>query len=286
MSAIAAPADRRFRRHHVKPSRHQRTWRALVKPLLLYGVLTALLGYGLSHRAAIAHARVLEINRIVVRGNERLSTGEVLAMLEGLRGQSVLWTDLDAWRTRLRASPWVRDAGLRRSLPSTVEVVVSERQPMGIGRISGDMYLVDEHGVVIDQYGPQYADLDLPIVDGLSLVNSGSLTDEARAEFASRVLTSLRAKPQIARRLSQIDVADLHNALVILNGDPAVLQLGDDQFLPRLPSYLELAPTLRERVAEIDYVDLRFDDRVYVRPAQGAAKAGLHQIREHPEGWK
>jgi hypothetical protein len=80
-------------------------------------------------------------------------------------------------------------------------------------------------------------------------------------------MTALRAKPQVARRVSQIDVTDLHNAAVILSGDPAVIQLGEDQFLPRLQGYLELAPTLRERVADIDYVDLRFDDRIYVRPA-------------------
>jgi cell division septal protein FtsQ len=47
-----------------------------------------------------------------------------------------------------------------------------------------------------------------------------------------------------------------------------VIQLGEDQFLKRLQAYLELAPTLRERVADIDYVDLRFDDRIYVRPTK------------------
>ncbi len=70
--------------------------------------------------------------------------------------------------------------------------------------------------------------------------------------------------------MSQIDVSDLHNASVILSGDPAVLYLGDDQFLQRLQSYIELAPALRERVTEMDYVDLRFDERIYVRPTAGA----------------
>jgi len=131
---------------------------------------------------------------------------------------------------------------------------------------------VDERGVIIDQYGPQYADLDLPIIDGLAAVNhDGSLTDERRADLAARLMTALRAKPQVARRVSQIDVADLHNAAVILTGDPAVIQLGEDQFLPRLQGYLELASALRERVADIDYVDLRFDDRIYVRPASAAS---------------
>lgn len=246
----------------------------MVWPAIRYGLVAAVVALAIYRGAQVsANAHLLEVNRIVVHGNERLSKGEVLAVLSGLRGESLLWTDLDAWRRRLLSSPWVRDAALRRSLPATVDVVVSERQPIGIGRINGgDMYLVDERGVIIDQYGPQYADLDLPIIDGLTAINQdGSLTDERRADLAARLMAALRAKPQVARRVSQIDVADLHNVAVILNGDTAVIQLGEDQFLPRLQGYLELAATLRERVADIDYVDLRFDDRIYVRPAAASA---------------
>jgi cell division septal protein FtsQ len=128
---------------------------------------------------------------------------------------------------------------------------------------------VDDRGLVIDQYGPQYADLDLPIIDGLQTTagQEASADPDARAELAARVIAALRAKPDIARRLSQIDVSDAHDAAVILSGDTAVVHLGEDQFLQRIESYLQLAATLRERVADIDYVDLRFDDRIYVRPA-------------------
>ena len=69
--------------------------------------------------------------------------------------------------------------------------------------------------------------------------------------------------------MSQIDVADAHDAVVLLNDDPALLHLGDAQFVERLDRYIELAPTLHARVPEIDYVDLRFERRVYVRPAGG-----------------
>ena len=276
MSPIAAPSDRRFRRAHVKPGRKRREWRRIVTPLVRYGLTGLALIYGAYRGSSVvAHARVLQIDRIVVRGNERLSNGEVLAVLSGLRGESLVWTDLNVWRRRLLASPWVRDAALRRSLPSTVEVAILERRPIGVARLNGDMFLVDERGVVIDQYGPQYADLDLPIIDGLSAPpgDGGGMTDEARAELAARLIAALKAKPDIARRLSQVDVADLHNASVILDGDPAVLHLGDDQFLQRLQSYLELAPALRERVPDIDYVDLRFEDRIYVRPSAFAPSA-------------
>jgi cell division protein FtsQ len=272
---MRTPSDKRFRRAYVKPTRRRR-WRAFALPLTKYLVLAAAGGYGLYRGGIVAvNARVLRIDRIVVGGNKRLSNGEVLSVLEGLRGENLIWADLGAWQHRLLASPWVKDAALRRSLPSTVEVVVSEREPIGIARLQGGLYLVDEQGMVIDQYGPQYADLDLPIIDGLSgRGDSASASDVPRAELAARLLAALAADKTVARKLSQVDVSDPHNAAVILSGDAAVIYVGEDRFLPRLQSYLDLAAALRERVAGIDYVDVRFDDRIYVRPAGKTGKSG------------
>jgi len=271
-------SDRRFRRAQVTPVRRRSRFYAVARAAAQCLAVAAAAAYVVARAPAIAaHAHVLRVERMVIHGNERMSQGDVLAILTGLDGESLLWTDLDRWRRRLLASPWVRDAELRRSLPSTVDITISERQPVGIGRINGDMYLVDERGVVIDQYGPQYAQFDLPVIDGLSDVpaEGGTMTDAARAELAARVIASVAAKPAIARRLSQIDVSDPHNAGVILSGDPAMIRLGDDRFLPRLEAYLQLAPALRERMTDIDYVDLRFEDRIYVRPVTTKAAGAI-----------
>lgn len=277
MSPVSAPADKRFRRAHIKPARRRGKWRGLIRPGVKYGVFVLIALYG-AYRGggAVMHARLLQVDRIVVRGTERLSTGQVLSVLSGLRGENIVWSDLSAWRLRLLSSPWVRDAALRRSLPSTIEVIVSERQPVGIARIDGRLYLVDDRAVVIDEYGPQYADFDLPIIDGLTspAASAGAQPDAARADLAARLIASLGSRPEVARRVSQVDVSDLHNAAVILSGDPAVLYVGEDRFLPRLQSYLDLVEALQERVQQIDYVDLRFDDRIYVRPA-GAPRSAL-----------
>jgi cell division septal protein FtsQ len=120
-------------------------------------------------------------------------------------------------------------------------------------------------------YGPQYRDLDLPIVDGLTALESGgTMLDEGRAELAARLIASLQEDVAIAAQLSQVDVADVHNAKVILNDDPAVVFVGRERFLARIRTYLQVAAALRQRVPDIDYVDLRFDDRIYVRPAKGS----------------
>lgn len=276
MPSVSAPADKRFRRAHVKPSRRRGLQWQHVWQLLKSVAMLALVVYGAWRGAVLVmNAKALAIADVIVTGNERLATGEVLALVDGLRGRHILSVDLAEWRERLLASPWVGDATLRRSLPGTVEVTIKERFPMAIGRIGSRLYLVDQHGVIVDEYGPNHAAIDLPVIDGLASVprSGGPLVDEARVHLAARLMNDLTSRPDLARRISQVDVSDEHNAIVILDGDTARLRLGDREFAERLQGYIDLGPALRERVANIDYVDLRFDERLYVRPARSERDA-------------
>ncbi len=269
--SVAAGTDKRFRRGHVKPSRKRTpAWRQAWLALRVLAI-ASVLGYGgyLGVTAVVA-AESLQVSHLVVRGHHRLSTGEVLALVDGLRGENILTIRIGEWQQRLLASPWVERAVIRRVLPATLEIMVHERVPMGVGRIGTSLYLIDARGVIVDEYGPAYADIDLPIIDGLATVPSegSALIDMARTEFAGRVIGALSSRPELMQRVSQIDVTDLHNAVVILDGDTALLRLGDTDFSARLQQYLDLQPALRERLSDIDYVDLRFDERLYVRPVK------------------
>jgi cell division protein FtsQ len=231
----------------------------------------ALVSYAM-YRATdlVVHASGLQVRHISVRGNVRLASGDVQAIVDGLKGASILTADLAGYRKRLMESPWVADAELRRVLPSTVEVFVSERRPIGLCRLGSAVYLVDPHGTLIDEFGPQYSEFDLPIIDGLDRgAGPGRPTiDEARAELAARVIDALSARKDLVEKVSEIDVSDAHDAVVLLQNDTALLHLGEEKFLERVQSYVDLAPALKQRVPQIDYVDLRFDERVYVRPAK------------------
>jgi cell division protein FtsQ len=250
-----------------------------VRILCLAALILAVVGGGYLCARAVAASGVFAISRITVRGNTRLSTGEVLALVDGLKGRSLLAGDLSEWRQRLLESAWVRDASLRRSLPSTVEITVLERLPIGVGRIRGELFLVDERGAVIDEYGPRYAELDLVVIDGLSGAagSASAEIDGRRAALAGRLLGAVRARPDLSRRISQVDVSDPRNAVVILDQDPVLVRLGDDRFVERLEAYLDLASSLHERVPDMEYVDLRFGERVYVgttRPGGAPALTG------------
>jgi POTRA domain, FtsQ-type len=153
MPAVAVSADKRFRRAHVKPARRSRMGLLPVVRIIRALAVLAVVGYGAWRAGALVlGASSLQVSRIAVRGNERLSLGVVLALVDGLEGQHILGVNLDRWQRRLLAYPWVEEAELRRVLPGTVEIVVRERRPMAIGRIGGRLYLVDPGGVVIDEW--------------------------------------------------------------------------------------------------------------------------------------
>jgi cell division septal protein FtsQ len=269
MPRVAAPADKRFRRPSVKPGPKRRA--GVRQAWLVFKVATVLglaLYGGWRGTALVLGAPALQVARISVRGHEQLSSGEVLALVDGLRGRNILTVNLDELQQRLLASSWVEEAHVRRILPSRVDIRVRERRPIGIGRLAESLYLIDASGVVIDEYGPNYAGLDLPIIDGLAArpADGSSAVDQARSRLAARLIDGLASRPDIADRVSQIDVSDPHDAVVILDGDTVMLRLGEEAFADRIQEYLDIAPALRQRVADMDYVDLRFDDRLYVRP--------------------
>ena len=272
--AVSAPTDKRFRRAHVAPVRKRGRFDISRKGVAFAAVLVAIVLFvGYRVTTLILTAEALTVTRVTVSGNTRLSRAEVVSLLEGLSGRNMLLVSLEEWRQRVLASPWVEDAAIRRVLPGTVDVVIAERQPKGIGRVGEALYLLDQHGRIIDEFGPSHAEFDLPLIDGLAAAPRAGMgetseppVDQARAALAMRLLASLQGRPDLAGRVSQIDVADAHDAAVILKGDTALIRLGEDQFAERLQSYLDLAPALREKVPHIDYVDLRFGERVYVRP--------------------
>lgn len=268
MSPVAVSADRRFHRARVKPARKRSLWHRYGVVAAKYVAVSAVLLFmGFRIAAFVSSSPLLAISRIEPVGNRRLSRETVDALVGGLRGENILFADLDEWRTKVRSSAWVREVTFRRALPSTVEVHVQERTPVAVGRLGTRLFLVDDEGHVIDEYGPHYGDLDLPIVDGLQASTSDQTLDQTRLELAIRLIGSLKQKPAIAKRLSQVNVSDVHNATILLDEDSAELRVGESHFLERVESYLTLSSALRQRVPVMDYVDLRFDGRVYVRPA-------------------
>ena len=267
---VSVPTDKRFRRRtQLRPIKRRRVftarWRRVLKVSAIF-VIVLFVGYQI--KVFVLQMPVLSIDRVIVRGNVHLSTDEALSLVDGLHGENIFRTNLEQWRNALLASPWVKDATLRIVIPSTIKISISERVPMALGRIDGHLYLIDDQARLIAEYGTEYTHFDLPVIDGLlrETSNGQVVIDDQRSHLTMRVMNDLETQPRIVGRISQIDVSNPSNVVVILDDDEALIHLGVNQFAERLRSYLEMVMALREKVPHIDYVDLRFGNRVYVRP--------------------
>jgi cell division protein FtsQ len=265
-AGIAAPADRRFHRSGLRPEQ-RRVGRTILRSAKWVVGMAVVVAAGFWVTDVVLHARMLTVQHVRVRGNVRLSEGDVQSLVDGIRGENIFRVDFEPYRQRVLDSPWVSSVALSRVLPSTIDIRVTERTPMAVARVGQQLFLVDDAGVIIDEYGAAYHDLDLPIVDGLvsSPAGKGSLVDHERVAVTAAFLTALVDRPDLSPRLSQVDVTNAHDIIVMFDHDPVWLHLGEDRFVERLNRYLELVPTLRERFVDIDYVDLRFGERVFVR---------------------
>ena len=266
-AGVAVPADRRFHRSALRQERRRlgRSFLRAGKWVLLTAVLVAA---GVWAANIVLHARVLTVQDIRVRGNARLSAGDVQSLLQGIQGEHIFRVDFETYRRRVLDSPWVSSVHLSRVLPSTIDVRIVERTPMAIARVGQRLFLVDDTGVIIDAHGAEYQDLDLPIVDGLVSPAPGKAptVEPRRVAVTAAFLRAIDTRADLRGRLSQIDVSNPHDVVVMFDHDAVWLHLGEAAFVERLNAYLELVPTLQERFGAIDYVDVRFGDRIFVRP--------------------
>lgn len=268
----ATTRDPRLLRARQGGLRSARSWRLRLWTGVRVGTLAiALIGSGWYVQDVMTSGTAFAVVELKPIGNSRLSVGEVEGLLDGLRGLNIVTTPLEPWRQRLLSSPWVREASLRRALPGTIEVRIVERVPMAVARSGDSLLLIDEQGTVVDEFGPRYRALDLPIVEGLmERAGTPGPPDEAHVALVAETLASLR-EAHVLGRVSQIDVRNLHNVSVLLMDDPALLQLGHERFGERVQSYLDMKDRLARMVVQVESVDLRFENRVYVRPR----KAGV-----------
>jgi cell division protein FtsQ len=266
---IPAPADKRYRRADARPVR-KKSWRTVARRAAILCAAALFVAAGLVWGAnTFMDAGRFRINSVSVHGTAYLAADDVRALVKGIEGQSIFRVKLDEFQLRVLDNPWVSAATLRRVFPSTVDVAITERTPLVLGRLNGQLYLVDATGTIIDAAGPQYSAFDLPIVDGLLTDESnGGTVDPRRAQLTERLLSELAPRADLRRRVSQVDVSDPRNAVVLLAGEPAKLYLGDTKFLERLQMYEQTQAGIREHVRAIDYFELRYD-RVFVGSTKG-----------------
>jgi POTRA domain, FtsQ-type len=205
----------------------------------------------------------LEIDRILVEGNERLSEGEILELIEFEEASNIFTLDLDETKRKLLRSSWVKDVELKRMLPATLTLEIVERSPVAVAVLS-DPYLLAEDGTILDQLPPFYDMAKLILVRGLANDTGG--VEAERAALAGRMAEALLADERLSLLVSELDVTDGADSVVLrLRESPLTLLVSEPTMASRLLEVVPLLEGLGERLPGLEVLDLRFQNRVYAR---------------------
>lgn len=229
---------------------------------VIYRASDTLLQSAASLRDFVLESRYFSLREIQVRGSEKVSGSEIVAIAGLHQGMSMWRVDLAKIEKNVARHPWVRRAVVRREFPHRVIIDVEERVPRAIVALR-KLYYVDADGVVFKEIGA-HENVQYPLLTGL------------RAEELTAPNPAVRRRIQDAIRLGELMVQRSHSLseihfdapdrLVVYTTDfPVPLRMGwgnwDDK-LQRMERLMSLWKGNEERLGSLD---MSFNDQIVAR---------------------
>src|SRR5262245_15629641 len=211
-------------------------------------------------RDGLANAVGFRIEHASVSGRHQLSHEAVLVLAGVTRNTSLLFLDVEAARAKLKASPWIAEASVRKLYPGRLIIDIEERAPYALWQKDQKLSVIAADGTVL---GPlddkRFATLPLVVGPGA----------EKKAKEFFDVLARYPGLRDSVR--ASILVADRRWNLKLANG--VDIRLPETKLETALDTLVALDRDKKLLTRDITAVDLRLPDRVNVRLSDTAAQA-------------
>lgn len=216
-------------------------------------VVTAYLAYGEVQRA-------FPLREIIFVGNTHLSDDE-LKSLAGLReGEDLLTLSNREIYERIMRSPWIRSAMIRKELPDTLRITVTESEPFALLDMKGHIFIVDDRGELLEKLKGNPIPF-LPVITGNPFLKKEVFMDAIGLAKAIKETGLLAEKDHveiIARKAEDLSV----------NLDGTLVKVGVGNYDQKLRRFMGLEGDIKKRGIPVDYIDLRFANKVIVKTEQ------------------
>jgi len=175
-------------------------------------------------------------------------------------GANLFRIDIARVQRDLGGLAWVRRIDIEKKLPGTLRISVVERTPVALVTHGSRIDYVDSEGVDFAELAPAVGDSDLPLIEG------------ARGpELARSVafLAALRANDkEVYSRISEVrPIAP--NGFAIFDRDlGTIVYVNAADVSKKVRSLYAVARAEQLGKGAIDYADLRFNDRIVIKPVK------------------
>ncbi|MDI1295104.1 MAG: cell division protein FtsQ/DivIB [bacterium] len=210
--------------------------------------------------ADLAARAGFEVEKVEVRGVERMDEMPVYNIALGQVDRSMLSLDLPRVRAEMLKLGWVKDARISRRLPDTLVVDIVERDPVAVWQHNGQLHLIDVQGVVLQSVSAG-AMPDLPLVVGPN-------ANRQTASLNKLLENTPALKPMLA---GATWVGNRRWDLRFQSGETLSLPEGDKISAAALVNFARMDGVNRLLGRGIVKFDMRDPDRFVLRLPQGQA---------------
>jgi cell division protein FtsQ len=157
---------------------------------------------------------------------------------------------------------WIKRIEAEKKQPGTLRIRIVERTPVALLQSGDKLQYVDENGVAFAELSPSVGDGDLPVITGGNTAPCVAL------------LRNLRARdPELYARVSQVRYI-APDAFALFDRQLGTLVYANAGDLSsKWRDLYAIARSEKFDRGAIDYADLRFADRIVIKPVKAMAAA-------------
>jgi cell division protein FtsQ len=214
--------------------------------------------------ATVAYISVIKIKaafpikRINFIGNKHITVDELRALAGIHSNESLITLSGKKISQRLLKSPWIKSVRVRKEFPGTLSIVVGEVVPFALLDVNGHIFLTDDKGNLLEELKDNPIPF-LPII-------TGDPFKEKEGFLEALTLAKTMNDMGFSSERDQIEIVLSKPQDITSIIDGTVIKIGAGEYREKLERLLELEEDIQKRKIPVDYIDLRFANRVVVRP--------------------
>ncbi len=245
--------------------------------IIFLGIIISLslLAYANRRVEAFMQNRISEfrLRNIRIHGNSALTRQDILNLCGVKKGAGFLKIKPALVARKLLRSPFIKSASAVYSLPSTLHIIVRERTPLAFV-YDGKLRLVDEDGVILPIPKNTPHVWNLPVIQGFT-GNAGTIgkrTNQTKILKALEILQYIKfIRSPLAPLVAAVDVGHDKNLYLTLVKGGAQVRFDEQNYQDELYILTQYVRNYLnwKQLADIQYIDLRFADRLIVKNKRG-----------------
>lgn len=230
---------------------------AKLKMVMLAGIPLIAMA-GLIYIFIHAAPSVFTVKNVELAGNEHLTDDE-LKSVAGLRpDESLLSISSRKVYNRLKESPWVQTASVRKEFPSKLLISIRETEPFALLDMKGKMFIVDDRGRMLEEL----RDNSVPF---LPVIMSDPYNEKEAFREAVNLAKVIKNMGLLQKK-QRIEIIAHQTNEVAANLDGVHVKVGAGEHEDKLTRLGEIEEEISRRHIPVAYIDLRFSKKAIVKP--------------------